>query len=97
MVLDLDLTTMQRWACRLANRDLTAAEWRELAGPLPQPRICPLDQGEDRTPPDRLLAHRAPISGPPLAERPRAVKSQRINFASGTLVACEPTPERSRR
>jgi hypothetical protein len=49
MVWDLDPATMQRWACQLANRDLTAAEWRELAGPLPQPRICPLDDAKDRT------------------------------------------------
>ena len=41
LIWNLDVDALMKRACQVANRDLTAVEWKELAGPLPQPRICP--------------------------------------------------------
>lgn len=36
-----DLQTLERFACRAAGRDLTAAEWNDLLPRLPYRRVCP--------------------------------------------------------
>ena len=38
---DLALTTLQRRACQIANRNLTRAQWRATAGNRPYARLCP--------------------------------------------------------
>ena len=48
VVRDLSVAGMRRWACRLAGRDLSAADWRRYLRDQPAPApVCPALQRPD--------------------------------------------------